>query len=110
MHNPDMNPSTHFTLNGKRRRYANGTVTTRHVRLDREADRNLSYLQQTLGGENPCDVVSISLICRRALHILRLHVASLFGSALEDERQKVREGSTLPRLRKQRKAEGDSAA
>jgi hypothetical protein len=101
MHNPKLNPATCRTLNGKTRRYANGTYATRHVRLDYEADRNLAHLQRVLTGENPSDVVSISLVCRRALEIFRNHVSSLEdGASLQIERRKVRERSHVPAIRK----------
>lgn len=100
MHNPRLNPSACPALNGKRRRYANGTVATRHVRLDRKADRDLAFLQHTLSGDNPSDVTSVSLVCRRALAVFRQRVATLSGESLEYERQKVRTGSRLPRIRK----------
>jgi hypothetical protein len=105
MHNPELNPSTNLARNGKTRRYANGTVATRHVRLDRAADRNLTYLQRTLTGDNPSEFVSVSLVCRRALYLFSEYVAALgSGTALESERARVRQGSRVPHLRK--KAEG----
>jgi hypothetical protein len=101
MHNPELNPATCRTLNGKMRRYANGTFATRHVRLDSEADRNLAYLQRVLTGDDPRDVASISLVCRRALEIFRKYVSSLEDRpSLQTERQKVRERSHVPRIRK----------
>lgn len=107
MHQPQLNPATSLRLNGKTRRYANGTVATRHLRLDREADANLAYLQHALTGDSSGDFVSISLVCRRALDVFRSHVAALNRDALQQEQRRVRDRSQMPRLKKKKPEKED---
>lgn len=98
MHNPEYNPATSPGLNGKTRRYANGTVATRHVRLDHQADLDLTQLQRILTGHDDRDIVSVSLVCRRALAVFRDHEDRLDRLSLAHERQCTRRNSHLPKL------------
>ncbi len=101
MFNPDNDPSTHPSLNGKLHRYATGTTCVRTLRTDQESEAALVTLRQVLAKAH--DKPSTSLLVRRALKIYRSHVAAMNQEAIERERVEVRQHSHVPRRRRRPK-------
>jgi hypothetical protein len=103
MADPASNPTTHPPLSGRRQVHVRHTSEVRNVRTDPESEAALQFAKRHLSGDLPTDRPSVSMITRRALKTYKLRLASLLGNpeGLREEYRAVREGSRLPRLRKQ---------
>ena len=98
MHDSSLNPTKDPNLAGKHRRYALNTQTVRKFSSDRSTERTLVTLKAWLAGKvESADVVSVSLLARRALAVYRDHCAALnVAGNLDRERNVIRNNSKLP--------------
>lgn len=112
MHDPAFNPITHPALAGRSRRHATGqTAAIRTFRADVTTERTLKTLREWLAGVvAEGDVVSVSLLVRRAIEVYKSHVAALAQTpgALAYEKAAVRQNSHLPNRRKKKNPETPS--
>ena len=84
---------------GKQRRYADGGIGIyRHFASDRPTEHALVTLKEWLAGRvESGDVVSVSLIARRAISLYTSHVAALNAAgSLDGERAAIRRNSRMP--------------
>lgn len=100
MHDSSLNPTKDPNLAGKHRRYALNTQTVRKFSSDRQTERTLMSLKAWLAGKvERADVVSVSLLARRALAVYLDHCAALnVAGNLDREREDIRKNSKLPNL------------
>jgi hypothetical protein len=102
MNDPALNPTTHRDLNGRRRRHVLRSSAIRTFRSDHDTERRLVTLRQWLDGQiEKGDVVSVSMIARRAIALYTNHLAALRehpADGLDFERRLVRQGTQLPKL------------
>ena len=104
MHVPELNPTKDPTLAGKHRRFATGTRTLRHFSSDTPTERAIITLREWLAGRvESGDIVSVSLLARRAIRCYLSHCEALYREGkLEGERDEIRKGSKMPNPRKNR--------
>ena len=98
MHIPELNPTTDPNLAGKHRRFAVNTRTIRRFSSDSVTDQAIMTLKEWLaGGVESGDVVSVSLLARRAIACYLSHCAALYRAGdLTGERNDIRKGSRMP--------------
>ena len=98
MHVPEDNPTKDPAKAGKHRRYSTGTQALRHFSSDTPTERAIVTLREWLAGRvESGDVVSVSLLARRAIAIYLSHCAALYRAGnLAGERDEVRRGSKMP--------------
>lgn len=98
MHISSLNPTKNPSLAGKHRRFASGTQTVRKFSSNTPTERAIVTLQDWLRGRvESGDVVSISLLARRAIAVYLDHVAALQRAGnIEMERKEVRKNSRMP--------------
>ena len=98
MHDPTQHPARSPELAGKHRRYAIGSHALRHFYSNTPTERAIVTLKEWLAGTvESGDVVSVSLIARRALAVYLDHCAALYGAGnIELEREVVRINSRMP--------------
>jgi hypothetical protein len=87
--------------NGRTKRYVIHTNLVRTVRLSNDELQTIRALQATLCGHEPGDVVSMSLVLRRAVKIYSLFINSLDPHKLAVEKVEMRKhNSRMPRASK----------
>ena len=98
MHDPTQNPTKNPQLAGKSRRFATGVQAFRRFASDTPTERAIVTLKTWLAGKVEAgDVVSVSLLARRALAVYLDHCAALYGAGnIELEREVVRINSRMP--------------
>lgn len=98
MHQLAPNPPTPGGPRGRTRRNFSGTTRAyRHFCSDSSTERNLITLRDWLQGKIEAgDVLSISLLARRALDVYRSHVAAMSPQDREREKIEVRRSSRMP--------------
>lgn len=103
MNEPSQNPTLNLETNGRRRRHIIHSEAVRTFKSDRGTEQNVTTLRRWLDGQKVGDVVSMSMLARRALSLYASHVTALSDDpeALAGERSAVRQGTRLPRLRRQ---------
>jgi hypothetical protein len=98
MHVPEDNPTKDKSKAGKHRRFAINTQTLRHFSSDTPTERAIVTLRDWLGSRvESGDVVSVSLLARRAIACYLSHCAALYrAGTLAGERDEIRKGSRMP--------------
>lgn len=97
MHVSEDNPTKDPTKAGKHRRFATNTQALRHFSSDTPTERAIVTLREWLAGRAESgDVVSVSLLARRAIAVYQSHVAAMAAPALAHERAVIRRGSRMP--------------
>jgi hypothetical protein len=98
MHVSANNPTKDPNLAGKHRRFAMNTRALRHFTSDTATEKAIVTLREWLAGRvESGDVVSISLLARRAIACYLSHCAALYrADNLAGERAEVRKGSRMP--------------
>ena len=102
MNDPRNNPTTNREKAGRRSRYFAGrAVAIKNFRADAATARAILFIQNWLQGkESDGDVISVSLLARRAIALYREHVeVCILRRTLAAERALVRQGSVLPQRR-----------
>ena len=98
MHVPEDNPTKDPAKAGKHRRYSTGTQALRHFSSDTPTERAIVTLREWLAGRVEAgDVVSVSMLARRAIAVYLSHCATMYRAGdLAGEREAVRKNSRLP--------------
>ncbi len=98
MHDPTQHPAKNPALAGKHRRYAIGVQAVRNFASDTPTETAIVTLKEWLAGrvEN-ADVVSVSLLARRAIALYLEHCRTLYSAGnLDLERVEIRRNSRMP--------------
>jgi hypothetical protein len=98
MHVPENNPTKDPNLAGKHRRFATNTQALRHFSSDTPTERAIVTLREWLAGRvESGDVVSVSLLARRAIAVYLSHCAAMYrDGTLAGEREALRKNSRMP--------------
>lgn len=98
MHVTENDPTKDRNLAGKHRRFAINTQALRHFSSDTSTERAIVTLREWLAGRvGSGDVVSVSLLARRAIALYLSHCAALNrAGTLSGERDEIRKGSRMP--------------
>lgn len=98
MHDPPQNPATVPHLAGKHSRFTKYVKAHRHFTSDTDSERAIVTLKEWLAGKvAEGDVVSVSLLARRAFAVYLNHCSALYGAGqIETEREVVRTNSRMP--------------
>src|SRR5437868_12420425 len=98
LHDPTLNPTRDKNLAGKHRRYAEHGLASRRFASDSRTEHAIMTLKSWLAGRvESGDVVSVSLLARRAIRVYLEHCRALYGvDNLAGERDEIRKGSRMP--------------
>ena len=98
MHVSEDNPTKNPAKAGKHRRFAVNTQALRHFASDTPTERAIVTLREWLAGRvESGDVVSVSLLARRAIAVYLSHCEALYRTGdLTHERGEIRKNSRLP--------------
>lgn len=97
MHQPTRNPTSGGPSGRSQRNFSGNTRAIRNFRSDTATEYSIMTLRDWLKGKILAgDVVSISLLAKRAIDVYRSHVAAMSPHDLEREKVEVRKSSRMP--------------